>query len=167
MPFCFKAAAAVQLRSSDVTNRRAAAIQASSIKGEMMATNFGTFQVSFSGALLIALVLMASPARAETVTLICANEPQPGSSFTLRVDYDRKVAALLNSDGTVRFSSPAWITEGAVNWEVRPEGYEGIKFMGSLNRLSGHGRVWFPQRNSSFVASVEMAGPCRRATQKF
>lgn len=132
-----------------------------------MAAKSWAFQVCFSGALLIALVVVASPARAETITLICANEPHPGSSFTLRVDYDRKVAALLNSDGTARFSSTAWITEGAVGWEVRPEGYDGIKFTGGLNRLSGQGWVMFPQRNSRFVESIHMGGACRRATQKF
>ena len=68
------------------------------------------FQASFSETLLwsaaIALIVLASPARADTVTLLCANEPH-GNSFTLQVDYDQKLVALLNSDGTAQWTKSA------------------------------------------------------------
>jgi hypothetical protein len=122
-------------------------------------------------ALAIALIVPALPARAEVVTLICQQEQLPGNSlwgdsFTLRIDYDRKIVDWLRSNGTALLSATATITEADVQWGDRAEISKGDKFFsGSLNRLSGQGRVYFKhlEQNSSYT----MSGPCRRATQKF
>lgn len=76
-----------------------------------------------SAALAIALLLQVSPVHAETVTLVCQNENAAtsrswGSSFALRVDYDRKIVDLLRSDGTVLLSSAARITDSDVRWDA-------------------------------------------------
>jgi hypothetical protein len=117
-----------------------------------------------SAALVAAFIGSASQAYGEVVTLLCVNEGPEGGSFTLRVDYDQRTVAMLRPDGTAYFSSPAEITEGGVFWETRPEGFDGMKFTGSLNRLSGQGGVLVPNKSAP---SLHMHGPCRRATQKF
>jgi len=124
-----------------------------------------------SAALAVALLVQASPARAEVVTLICQGEsiePQHrawGTSFTLRINYDQKIVDLLGPNGTVWFSAAATITESSVSWDKwnYSSGYA-PGFMGSLNRLSGHGLATFRYENESMRS---MSGPCRRATQKF
>ena len=137
-----------------------------------MASKFRFFQASFSATLLksaalaVALLVQASPARAEVVTLICQNNydnkagSQGPSSFTLRINYDQKLVELLNPSGSVWFSEAARITESDVRWDSN----EGALFMGSLNRLSGEGVASFMQKGGRLRV---MSGPCRRATQKF
>ncbi len=138
-----------------------------------MAPESRLFQANFSAALLrsaalaIALLVPASPARAEVVTLVCQQESvgaftESGGSFTLRVDYDRKIVDLLRSDGTVRLSAAAMITVGDVQWET--DLTKAHAFMGILNRISGQGSAtYWDDRNLMH----QMSGPCRRATQKF
>lgn len=122
-------------------------------------------------ALAIALAVLASPARAEVVTLVCQNQDRPESpesSFTLRVDYDQKTVDLLASDGTKRFSSAARITASDVKWYAAIKTGDGLFFDGSLDRLSGRGLVNFPRSfGARGVLMQGMSGPCRRATQKF
>jgi hypothetical protein len=138
-----------------------------------MAPRSGFFQASFSATLLrsaaiaIALNVQASPAHAEAITLVCQNHgPTPGGgTFTLRVDYDRKNVALLRSDGTVRYSAAATITQGNVTWKA-VLGNEKF-FDGSLNRISGQGVANFPVPFAGQIMMGGMSGPCRRATQKF
>ena len=130
-------------------------------------------QASFSAHLLrsaviaIALLVQVSPARAEVVKLVCQIES--GGSFTLQVDYDRKTVAMLRPDGTAYFSAAAQITEDQVYWEVVVPDMDGIKFQGSLNRLTGQGGVMYPITNPNWATAMSqnMYGPCRRATQKF
>ena len=144
-----------------------------------MAPKHRLFQARFSATLLrsaalaISLLVPASPTRAEVVTLICQNEfsglGKWGSSFTLRIDYDRKIVDFLLSDGTVALTSVATISESDVRWywDNSKWDYESDKaqgFMGGLNRLSGEGWAYFATRQ---VAQHNMSGPCRRATQKF
>lgn len=127
-----------------------------------MAPKYKLFQASFSAALAIALFMSVSLARAEVVTLVCKNESGSvgtDDSFTLRVDYDRKIVDLLRSDGTAHYSAPAKITEGSVEWGS----YETGVFRGSLDRLSGKGSVAWPSADPF----ARMSGSCRRATQKF
>lgn len=117
---------------------------------------------------VIGLMMTPTPARAEAVTLVC--QAELGLSFTLRVDYDRKIVDLLRSDGTAQYSAAATITEGAVEWNTVIVNSGGYVFRGSLNRLSGQGweqhpEVWNDGR--SRAASQILFGPCRRATQKF
>jgi hypothetical protein len=118
-------------------------------------------------ALAIALFVSASPSQAETVTLICQVEsgPYASASFTLRIDFDRKMVDLLLPDGTARYSVAASITQGSVDWDVAGE-----VFRGNLNRLTGQGweqhlEVWNNGTNRRM--SPILFGPCRRATQKF
>ena len=139
------------------------------------------FRANFSAALLrsvalaTVLLVQASTASAEVVTLIC--QPQSGNSFTLRIDYDRKTVDLLVPDGRSYFApAAATITEGSVTWDRRFEreevlkGYMGhYRFEGSLNRLSGEGKFTF-WRNTEGREEQRIdsnSGLCRRATQKF
>jgi hypothetical protein len=126
-------------------------------------------------ALAIALAVLASPASAEAVTLVCQNDgPAPGvGTFALRVDYDRKIVDMPNSAdlarpvGTAFYSAAPTITAGAVDWDVviNPKG---AIFRGSLNRLSGQGWVSYSTFYSDGRQSLQtLSGPCRRATQKF
>jgi hypothetical protein len=125
------------------------------------------FQASFAAALAIALIVPASPARAEVITLVCTNESSGGGSFTLRVDYDRNIvdmpnsADMPNSIGTAYYSAAATITKDDVTWDINTDRI----FRGSLNRLSGQGTVSFAKNDGS--RTLGLSGPCRRATQKF
>lgn len=130
-----------------------------------MALESRLFQASFSATLLwstaiaTALLVLASPARAEAVTLVCQNESKYGGSITLRVDYDQKIAYRLQDNGNVWWSAAAMITEGDVTWD-------GIQFSGSLNRLSGQFTMR-EKRSTQSSLDPYFFGPCRRATQKF
>lgn len=134
-----------------------------------MASQSRFFQV----ALAIAIVVLAAPARADVVTLLCQNtnaQSYTGDSSTLRVDYDRKIVQLLGSDGTAVYTAAATITEGAVDWKAVLDKPSGGIFSGSLNRISG--QVWghFPVVGADGRVREHnniLSGPCRRATQKF
>jgi len=121
--------------------------------------------------LALALVALASPARAEVVTLLCQNtntQSYTGDSSTLRIDYDRKIVELLRSDGTAVYSAGATITEGAVEWNAVLAKPSGSIFSGSLNRVSG--QLWGHHpvvAADGRVLDNILSGPCRRATQKF
>lgn len=153
------------------------AMYAASFKENAMRQTFRFFQAGFSATLLrgaaiaIALIVTASPARAEVVTLICQQEQLPdntlwGDSFTLRIDYDRKIVDWLSSSGTTLLSATATVTEAEVQWGDLAEIYKGDKyFKGSVNRLSGQGQMGYKYSGAAF--SHQMSGPCRRATQKF
>ncbi|MDI1301929.1 MAG: hypothetical protein PSX71_08495 [bacterium] len=124
-------------------------------------------------ALVTALFALASAAHAEVVTLLCQVEAQPGSTFTLKVDYDRKTVADEHYNSTPGTAVPATITESEVTWDhinEHVEVFEGnwgrFQFAGSLNRLSGQGRVTYWRMDTS-QPSWSLSGPCRRATQKF
>jgi hypothetical protein len=145
----------------------------STIKEKTMAPQSRLFQASCSASLLcsatltIALLVPAAPARAETVTLVCQQEAGPhmtesGGSFTLRLDYDRKIVDFLQSDGAVSYSAAATITEGNVQWKT--DLTKAGAFLGQLNRLSGQGNATYWDERQFMH---QMSGPCRRATQKF
>jgi hypothetical protein len=117
------------------------------------------------GAILaIFLFLPFSPARAETVVLVCQNTA--GGSFTLRVDYDQKTVSLLYRGGATYVSAPADITEAQVSWDARMEKYAGLKFSGRVNRLSSEASMNFPSDigGGQLITGV-MSGPCRPAAQ--
>jgi hypothetical protein len=153
--------------------------QVTFIKEKTMAPESGFKHASVPATLLrgaalaIALIVLASPARAETVTLVCQQEASPGNtvsggSFTLRVDYDRKTVDLLRSDGTAYFTAAATITAGDVKWGDWNKVLKGhLIFRGELNRLSGQGWAEFPVEYGTTTKREVMSGPCRRATQKF
>ena len=135
-----------------------------------MMPKFRFFQSSFSATLLksaalaVALLVQASPARAEVVTLICQHNAGPGHniSFTLRINYGQKVVEFLSPSGTVWFSAVASITDSDLRWNYQKRGH----FTGSLNRLSGEGVVEYPADGNN-PSTDQLFGPCRRATQKF
>jgi hypothetical protein len=121
--------------------------------------------------LAVAMIVLAFPARAEVVTLLC--KVKDGGSFTLWVDYDRKMVADANSDGNSATFVPAKITEGEVSWEHVFQNVEVFKgrfgrfqFAGSLNRLSGEGwvRYW---RMDTGQGPYGRSGVCSRAERKF
>ncbi len=123
-------------------------------------------------AAAIALMVLALPARGEVVTLLCQNREQQ-SSFTLRIDYDRKMVAEVNSDGSSRNLVPAKITEGDITWdhvfqnvEVFKGRFGRFRFSGSVNRLSGQGRVTYWRMDTEQPAWT-VTGLCGRAAQKF
>lgn len=129
------------------------------------------FQAGFSAVLAAALFMSASLARAETITLVCQDSTTNGLSFTLRVDYDRKIVDMPNSAdlrhavGTAFLHAPATVTEGDVRWEVGTGTNSREPFFsGSLNRLSGEAYVLSSMANG---LPQRFSGPCRRATQKF
>ena len=139
-----------------------------------MTTKSRFFQAAFSATQLrsatfaIALIMQASPAHAEVVTLVCQHET--GISVTIRVDYDRNIVDLLQSDGTVHFSSAAQITEGAVKWDVLVNNANGQHFFGALNRFTGQlSNMSYPVDDvkAGHFYSRGVSGVCRRATQKF
>lgn len=139
-----------------------------------MAPQSRLFRANFSAALLwsaalaTVLLVQASPARAEVVTLVCQHESS--ISVTIRVDYDRKIVDLLQSDGTARFSSAAQITKGTVEWDVLVNNANGQHFFGTLNRFTGQlSNMSYPVDDvkAGHFYSRGMSGQCRRATQKF
>lgn len=124
-------------------------------------------------AATITLLLSAALTHADVVTLLCQNDAQQGSTFTLQVDYDRRTVADMYSNGTPGAAVAATITESEVTWDHIFENVEVFKgnwgrfqFAGSLNRLSGQGRVTYWRMDTS-QPSWSMSGACRRATQKF
>lgn len=86
---------------------------ASSFKGKTMASESGFFQDSFAATLLwgaalaVALVVQASPARAETLTLACESTAEGSGSalykspVKFRIDLDSRVVDLLTPAGGV------------------------------------------------------------------
>jgi hypothetical protein len=144
------------------------AMHTASIEEKTMAPVSGFFQTSFSSAplrsaaLAISLLVLASPARAEVVSLVCQSES--GSSMTIQIDYGRMIVVFVE-DGTIYDGGPAavaaTITENHVRWSS--DGFGGV-----LNRLSGQAGVNYrlTYHNGGSVRK-SFSGPCRRATQKF
>lgn len=135
------------------------------------------FQTSFSAALLwsaalaAVLLVQASPARAEVVTLVC--QPQSGDSFTLRVDYDRAIIEAVLDNGDKTMSLPAKITDDNVTWDgVHETGRVDRAqnhFWGSLSRLSGQFMFFREMVIPGYQPGPPggSSGTCRRATKKF
>jgi hypothetical protein len=156
-------------------NYQSLAKHMTTLKEKKMTATLRFFQARFSTALLqsaaltIALIVLASPARAESVTLICNNEGQGGGSFTLRINYDTKIVDWLSPDGTVFLTAAATVTESAVSWFPDPSKWDSSSqkaqaFSGGLNRLSGEAGVNYVDQ---WRGDHHLSGPCRRATQKF
>jgi hypothetical protein len=121
--------------------------------------------------LAVALIMLAFPARAEVVTLLC--KIKEGGSFTIRVDYDRRMVADVRSDGSSGTFVPAKITDGDVTWdhvfqnvEVFKGRFGRFQFAGSLNRLSGDGWVRYWRMDTS-QGPWQLSGACGRAEKKF
>jgi hypothetical protein len=126
-----------------------------------------------SAALAVALIVSASLARAEAMTLVCQVESgEQIGSFTLRVDYDRKTVDFSRrTDGTVQHSAAATITEGAILWKAvlaRTNEDTGDQwFEGSLDRLTGKGTVNFPKEMGFGFTMTGVYATCRRTNRGF
>lgn len=136
-----------------------------------MTPKSGFFQVSFSAALAIGLLVLASSTHAEVVTLVC--QPESGNSFTFRVDYDRAIIERLEDNGDKTISLPAKITDDNVTWDgVHETGRVDRAqnhFWGSLNRLSGQFMFFREMVIPGYQPGPPggYSGTCRRATKKF
>lgn len=159
-----------------------------------MAAKSGFIQARFSvvllrsAALAIALIVQVSPARAESIALVCettstlpecnaaySNVPCSTSppSVVLNVDF-----ALGRVGFTDRRTSVTWMATGAkvsdvvVDWDKFAPWPKNpalkSRFSGSLNRLTGEVDFdyRYDQGNGSWSPSG-FQGKCRRATQKF
>ena len=118
-----------------------------------------------------AVAALALPAAAEQATLVC--QAQGGVSFTLRIDYDRKIVDMPNSAdlsyaiGTAFYNTTATFNEGAIAWDTVIES-RGATFRGSVNRLTGEAFVTFSEfYNDGREMLRTLSGPCQRAQRKF
>lgn len=130
-----------------------------------------------SAALAIALLVSAAPAHAKVITLVC--QPDSGDSFSLQIDYDRKLVDLLSSNGSSwgpAGPAPATVTAGDVRWDNRSEreevlqGYYGhYRFAGLVNRLSGEAEYtyWRNTEGRDDAVIQAQSGSCHEATTKF
>lgn len=147
-----------------------------------MAPKSGFKQAGFSATLLrgaalaIALIVSASPARAEPVTLSCRTDAGPGI-WTFRIDYatgriEELAASGKAYDGRV---ATATISPNAIRWSIdQPSSYltadnvrhQSIEHWGGhIDRLSGTG--WVQSYYQKLYHSVPVNITCRQATQKF
>jgi hypothetical protein len=118
------------------------------------------------------LISLALPARAEVVTLLC-KIPNSEGSFTLRVDYDRKMVADVHPNGNSGTFVAATITEGNITWdhvfqnvEVFKGQFGRFRFAGALNRLSGQGSVTYDRMDTNQPAWT-LNGLCSPAAKRF
>lgn len=140
-----------------------------------MALESRFFQASFFATLAITLIVQASPAHAEPVTLSCRIDGADTGSetLTLRIDYATGLVEQLGPSGnpyTNRIAPNASISDNAIVWsaELLDTGLETpvpMVWKGTIDRLSGVGWEefsrepdWTPYRTSY---------TCREATQKF
>ena len=146
------------------------------------------FQARFSTALprsavlAIALFVQASPARAETLALVC--ESDTGGSEEFLIDFDQKtVQRLPVSSCTWDFDGRelvvpgcyppgrAEVTERSIAWETIKKTVSGTGVIGtntisgSFNRVTGS--VYLEEFGPSGNSWGAFRGKCRRATQKF
>ena len=118
-----------------------------------------------SAVLALALLAPASPARAESLNLLC--EYEKGGSNEFLIDLDQKTMKIAAS------SKPAdrgEVTDRYFKWTgtgTRTDGAGGVhnsRFEFSIDRLNGQINV--TEDNDKFGHSY-LSGKCRRATQKF
>ncbi len=124
-------------------------------------------KVKVAAAKAAVLVPAASATSEEAITLVCQQEEGPGNTdtggtFTLRVDFSRKIVSYLRPDGTVFMSAEATITESNIRWFGENSSKKEQGFNGELNRLSG--RAWV---GYTAEANFHMSGPCSRVAKKF
>lgn len=146
-----------------------------------MAPKFGFKQAGFSATLLrgaalaIALIVSASPARAEPVTLSC-RDAGPGT-WTFRINYATGRIEELAASGKAYDDrvATATISPNAIRWSIdQPSSYltgDNVRHQsiehweGHIDRLSGTG--WVQSYYQNFSHSVPVSITCRQATQKF
>lgn len=132
------------------------------------------FQAGFSAALAIALIVTASPARAEPVTLSYRDDRGSGT-WTLRINYATGLVEQLAPSGKA-FSNriaTATISPNAISWSSKQRDYSSSKTMsesdwdgrtgdwnGQIDRLSGTGQIVETDGLRSYIAVT-----CREATK--
>lgn len=139
------------------------------------------FQANFSAALLrnaalaIALIVTASPASAEPVTLSCRTDAGP-ATWTFRINYATGLVEQLAPSGNAYTNriATATISPNAIVWSIdQPSSYltgDGVTHQttehweGHIDRLSATG--WMQSSQGDFPANV-VDFNCRQATQKF
>ncbi len=140
------------------------------------------FQASFSAAVLrsaalaIALLVLASPTRAEPVTLSCRADAG-SETLTLRINYATGLVEQLAPSGkayTNRVATAA-ISQNAIVWSIdQPSSYltgDGVTHQttehweGRIDRLSGTG--WTQSHQEGLYRNLPVDITCRQATQKF
>lgn len=140
-----------------------------------MTPKSGLFQASFSAALAIALLVQASPVRAEPVTLSCRADA--GSTYTLRINYSTGLIEELAPSGNAYTNrvATATISPNAIIWSIdQPSSYlsgDDVRHQttehweGRIDRLSGTG--WVRSYYESLYHHLPVDVTCRQATQKF
>lgn len=132
------------------------------------------FQAGFSAALAIALIVTASPARAEPVILSCQVD-SPSMTLTLRINYATGLIEQLTSSGeawTNRVAT-ATISPNAIVWSIdQPSSIltgDGVTHQttehweGKIDRLSGTG--WIQSRQGTGPMEEDLTFTCRQATK--
>jgi hypothetical protein len=113
------------------------------------------FQAGFSALLAIAFLVLASPTRAEPVTLICRADTG-SQSMTLRINYATGLVEQLGPSGKA-FSNriaTATVSPNAISWRSKQRDYSSSKTLsesdwdgrtrdwnGQINRLDGTGQI--------------------------
>lgn len=148
-----------------------------------MAPKSRFFHASFSatllrsGALAIALLVQASPARSETLDLACANTHESGGTIRLQIDTERR-----NFTAVADFANwPVVITRpsGDSRYNITTISDQFIKFTdkraGSYEERTGNYREGTLDRIAGTLhledfrpgLTIPSDWACRRATQKF
>ena len=131
------------------------------------------FQAGFSAALVIALIVTASPARAEPVTLSCRADTG-SETWTLRINYATGLVEELAPSGKAYTNrvATATISPNAIIWSIdQPKTittHAGTTHQttehweGRIDRLSGTG--WMENSHSP-VDSIRVSFTCRQVTK--
>jgi len=129
-----------------------------------------------SAALAIALLVPASPARAEPVTLSCRTDAGP-ATWTFRINYATGLVEELAPSGKAYSNrvARATISPNAIVWSInQPSSYltgDNVRHQttehweGHIDRLSGTG--WIRSYYESLYHNEAVNITCRQATQKF
>lgn len=139
-----------------------------------MAPKSRFFQAGFFAALAITLIVQASPARAEPVTLSCRTDAGP-ATWTLRINYETGLVEELGPSGEAYSNriATANISPNAIVWSIdQPSSIltgDGVTHQttehweGKIDRLSGTG--WIQWRQGTGPMEEDLTFTCRQATK--
>lgn len=136
---------------------------------------------------LFCLIALASPARAETIALICetsssAQECEERSSerclngprsLVLRVDFGAGRVEFADQRNSVNWvATGAKVSDDTVEWDQRAPWPKNpalqSRWSGTLNRLTGEANIDYSYpAGQGYTWRRGFLGKCRRATQKF
>lgn len=141
-----------------------------------MAPDFRYFRTSFSAALLLsaalALVVPASPVRADPVTLSCRSDVAGSETLTFRINYATMLVEQLAPSGkpyTNRIAPNARISANAIVWSAKlmDTGLQTpvpMVWEGNIDRLSGTGWAQWARELDGWHPHRETFS-CREATK--